>query len=135
MANIIRIGEAGGSDTGEILNINTGKINLLNGNIDTSETDYSYTDKFDCPQGDIYMDFGATYNTDAGVVLYSDTGAYVDYWQAKSRYRWINEMPGYYQSGYKMRLSFPNTAKGAVLFVDDTGKIVYTDFDIHHIGG
>lgn len=134
MANIIRIGGASGSATGKGINLNTGKITLTNGNIDTTATGYRYTDYFSCPQGNVVMDFGAIYGTDAGIVMYSDTGEYVEYYQANNRYRYLN-IGQYVQSGYKARLSFPTTAQRSIVLVDDTSNTVYSDFDNYYYIG
>lgn len=123
--NPVIVNVSGGVDT---LTLNEGKITLTDGTIATN-TDYYYSDEFECPQGSFFFDFGGQLNLNAGIVWYDSNGVYKNYYQANQRYRTVN-MASFYQAGYKMRVGLPKTALNNTILIDyNTGK-VYNAYDL-----
>lgn len=118
----VTVDVAGGSIP--TLKLNEGKVSLNDGTIATN-TDYYYTDLFDCPQGSLFFDFGSQLNLNAGVVWYDSNGVYKNYFQANARYRTV-DMSSYYQSGYKMRIGFPKSALSRTIVMDFNAGKTYT---------
>ena len=108
----------------QTLKLNEGKITLTDGTI-SANSDYYYTDLFDCPQGSFFFDFGGQLNLNAGIVWYDGNGVYKNYYQANQRYRTVN-MGSFYQEGYKMRVGFPKSALSATIFMDFNTEQTFT---------
>lgn len=115
------------SGGGATLGLNEGKLTLTDGTI-ASDTDYYYSDLFDCPQGSLYFDFGGQLGTNAGIVWYDSEGVYKNYYQANQRYRTVN-MGSFYQEGYKMRIGFPKTALNNTVLIDHNASLIYNAYD------
>ena len=116
------------SGGGTTLALHEGKIDS-SGNFVT-DTDYYYTDEFDCPSGNFMMDFGLTGDQDyTGLRFWTSGGTFIDYWSATSRYRFISNAQ-YYSEGAKARLSFPKSALNAVLYLDCATNKIISNLDI-----
>ncbi len=120
--SVVTVNVAGGSIP--TLKLNEGKITLTDGTI-SANSDYYYTDLFDCPQGSFFFDFGSQLGLNAGIVWYDGNGVYKNYYQANQRYRTVN-MAQFYQDGYKMRVGFPKSALSATIFMDFNTEQTFT---------
>lgn len=126
MANIIKFGGASGAAVG----LHSGKI-YDDGTI-TADPDYVYTDEFECPTGDLIMDFGTTANNRyIGIRMY-DAGTFYEYWNATLRYREIDNT-SYYRAGATARLSFPLALIADVFVLDYAGGKMIAGADITRI--
>ena len=85
----------------------SGKINVSTGEI-IDDSDFYYTDFIPLSNGDITFDLGySSSQTYAGLVIYDDNKDYVNYWNANSRYRNVDNSSLYTQGARWFRLSFP----------------------------
>lgn len=118
-SEILNISVGGGS-----LKLNEGRITVSSGVIDTTQTDYYYTDYFDCPAGSFKFDLGET-NTTLGLTIYDANGTKVNYWTANSRHRTIDNS-SVYREGYLARLSFKKSNLQYVFLMDFAAGMIYS---------
>ena len=106
------------------IGINSGKLNIANGTI-TADSAWCYTDTFDCPSGNITMDFGES-DINVGIELvYASDNSHANYWTNGNglRYREV-DISSYYSPTKKARLSFRRQYLSKVLLMDfGNGKI------------
>lgn len=114
----------------QVVGIHEGRVVLTDGTV-TADTNYYYTDYFDCPQDGVLFDVYET-NSDAGFAWYDSNGTYVNYWVANTRFRWV-DMSSYYQSGYKCRFTFKKANPS--FLIDYAANIIYSTFNADSLGG
>lgn len=106
----------------------SGKIYMDDGSI-VADSNYIYSDFFDCPDGYAYFDVGEndSGNHYIGVEMCKEDGTHVDWWGASGRFRNVN-CATYYrnQNVRKLRLSFRKQYKASVMFIDVVNYKTYS---------
>lgn len=106
------------------LKLNEGRVTVSTGAIDTTQTDYYYTDYFDCPSGSVKFDLGET-NSNIGLSIYNASGTFVNYWTANSRHRTVDNSSLYHE-GYLARISFKKSYLQYVFLMDFAAGEIYS---------
>lgn len=121
----------GSGETIPKLVLYSGKINLLNGNIE-ADNDYFYSDLFDAPNGYLRFDLGESIeSSNVGVEMCTTDGSHIDYWNASQRFRQVNHAQ-YYARAPKIRVSFKASNLQKVVIIDEVTYDIYLGTDLIH---